>query len=153
MPSHPSDYRVIRSLAVTANDVVMAYETNRSRRDQQAVIRVTPPFNGRMRARLHLVRHGDTYDSASVEPLHIDPAALVTNPHAYPHATDTEAELRADPSTPYSVDAHYEYHRNAISAWRSAVSSRIGETVTLSGRHGPHTVLVKVLGKESGNVE
>ena len=39
------DPTVIRSLAVTADDVVAALEAN-ERRDAAAVLRVTPPFSG-----------------------------------------------------------------------------------------------------------
>lgn len=153
MPSHPDDYRVIRSIAVTVSDVVLAYETNQSRRKHRAVIRLTPPFNGRMRARLHLVRDGDTYSATQPEPIHIDPEALVSAVPAYPHAEDTEAALRRDASTEYSLEEHYTRHRNAVSTWRTAVSGRVVETVTITGRHGPHTVDVKALGTESGNLE
>ncbi|WP_336359818.1 hypothetical protein [Haladaptatus sp. ZSTT2] len=150
MPSHPDDYRVVRSIAVTASDVVMAHEANQSRRDQRAVIRLTPPFNGRMRARLHLVREGDAYQPPEPAPLHIDPEALIDAAPPYPHAEDTETALRAESDTQYTVEEHYERHRAAVDAWRTAVLSRLKETVTLVGRHGQHTVDVKVLGDESG---
>ncbi|WP_338729451.1 hypothetical protein [Haladaptatus sp. DJG-WS-42] len=150
MPSHSDDYRVVRSIAVTASDVVMAYEANQSRRDQRAVIRLTPPFNGRMRARLHLVREGDAYQPPVPAPLHIDPEAFIDAAPPYPHAEDTEAAIRAESDTQYTVEAHYERHRSAVSAWREAVLSRLSKTVTLAGRHGQHTVDVKVLGNDSG---
>lgn len=153
MPSHPDDYRVIRSIAVTASDVVMAYETNQSRRPERAVIRLTPPFNGRMRARLHLVREGDLYPADQPPPIHIDPADLVGDVPALPHAEETEAELRRENPAKYSVEEHYRRHRAAVSTWRNSVSSGIVETVRITGRHGPHIVDVKALGKDSGTFE
>jgi hypothetical protein len=48
------DPATIRSVAVTVDDVLTALEA-RQRTDTRAVLRVTPPFAGRMRARLHVV--------------------------------------------------------------------------------------------------
>ena len=50
----PVNPTVIRSVAVTTADVVAALETNETT-SKRAVLRVLPPFNGRMRARLHLM--------------------------------------------------------------------------------------------------
>ncbi|MFB6251790.1 MAG: hypothetical protein ABEI27_08930 [Halobellus sp.] len=57
----------IRSLAVTTTDVVDALEA-RVRRQRRIVLRVTPPFSGRMRARLHdagVVEDADAGPSAA----------------------------------------------------------------------------------------
>ena len=56
------DPTVVRSLAVHADDVVQALETNaRADGEVEAILRVTPPFSGRMRARLHLAgREGES---------------------------------------------------------------------------------------------
>ncbi|GAA0258711.1 hypothetical protein [Halobaculum roseum] len=51
--SDDSDPAVIRQLAVTADDVLAALEA-RDRGRREAVLRITPPFSGRMRARLHV---------------------------------------------------------------------------------------------------
>src|SRR6056297_3579117 len=48
----------IRSVAVTRADVVTALESN-LRSDGRTVLRVTPPFSGRMRARLHEMGTGE----------------------------------------------------------------------------------------------
>ncbi|WP_311173190.1 hypothetical protein [Halobellus ordinarius] len=57
----PTDPRRIRALAVTTEDVVDAFEAS-VRGGRELVLRVTPPFSGRMRARLHAV---DVVESAA----------------------------------------------------------------------------------------
>ncbi len=95
---HP-DPRSISSIAVTSSDVVDAFvytQTNPGR----AVIRVTPPFHGRMRARLH-VYHVD--DGAATGAIHLDPAHVLERSvvAAYPNF---EAPMPA-PSTGVSDSA------------------------------------------------
>jgi hypothetical protein len=50
---------VVRSIAVTSGDVVAALELNWTS-DDDATLRITPPFSARMRARLHVDRTGET---------------------------------------------------------------------------------------------
>jgi hypothetical protein len=57
VPSESSDPILVRSIAVTSGDVVAALELNRTS-DDEATLRVTPPFSARMRARLHVDRTG-----------------------------------------------------------------------------------------------
>lgn len=135
----PSDIRVV---AVTAEDVVAAAETNRTS-DKRAVLRVTPPFSGRMRARLHVCLP----DDSDAETLHLDPESLL-DPEAppYPRPAATEDELRADPDVTYTVERHRDRHERAVEEWRSAISEAIGETVTIDTPDGPHDIQVTVLG-------
>lgn len=118
MPS--DDPAAIRTVAVTAGDVVTALEANR-RRDADAVLRVTPPFSGRMRARLH--RAGREADYGDPEPVHLDPALLVADPPPYPTPDDTEDALRD--AGEYSPERHREAHAAAVEAWRGAVRDSI----------------------------
>ena len=136
------DYRAVRSLAVHAEDVVTALETTR-RGDSGTVLRVTPPFSGRMRARIH-VEHADEYDT-SPEPIHIAPSRLVKNVPAYPTPDATEERLR-DSDIEYTVERHHERHTAAVSDWRERVADAIVESVVLDGEFGPHRVAVAVLG-------
>jgi hypothetical protein len=132
----------IRSLAVTAEDVVAAVETNRTS-DRTAVLRVTPPFSGRMRARLH-VKIDDTDASDTIE---LDPETLLeADAPDYPRPAETEDRLRTDPDTEYSVEKHRQRHEAAVEAWRTALPEHIRSAVTLSTSTGPHTVDVSVLG-------
>ena len=136
------DYRAIRSLAVHAEDVVTALEAN-ERSDSGTVLRVTPPFSGRMRARIH-VEHTGEYNT-NPEPIHITPSRLVGGVPAYPTPDATEEQLR-DSDIEYTVERHHERHTAAVSDWRERVADTIVESVVLDGEFGPHRVAVAVLG-------
>ena len=153
--SPPStDPRRIESLAVTGSDVIDSLEAA-ARGDREIVLRVTPPFSGRMRARLHdadAVRAsgnrgpaGDGSDGADAAPIHIPPTRLVADPPAYPTVDDTEDDLRAS-ETAYSRERHRQRHQAAVEAWRTAVRERLVEEVTLPTAAGPTTVSVAYLG-------
>ena len=131
----------VRSVAVTAEDVLAALEARRQR-DAPVVLRMTPPYSGRMRARLHVRAGGD--DPRAV---HIDPAGfLAESAPPYPDATGTGGQLRADPSVEYTVERHHERHRRALEAWREAVRDHFVDEVTVETPEGERTVDVVVLG-------
>ena len=138
---------VIRSVAVTTADVVAALETNETT-SKQAVLRVLPPFNGRMRARLHLVSDRAADSDRPEEALYLDPETLAPGAPAYPRPSETAAELRANPEEPYSVERHHEYHAEAVAQWRKAVAEQITETVTVESSTGDHEIRVRPLYKE-----
>ncbi len=120
-----------------------AVETNCTT-DREAVLRVTPPFSGRMRARLHVV-HGKT--AASPRPIHVDPERLLgPDTPAYPRPADTEDELRADPDETYTVDRHREYHADRVAAWRGKLRESVGDRATIETPAGPTEVDVHLLG-------
>lgn len=137
------DYRDIRSIAVHREDVVTALEANQQG-DSGAVLRVTPPFSGRMRARLH-VEHTDEYD-ATPAPIHVPPSRLVADPPVYPTPDTTEERLRGHDDIDYTVERHHERHAAAVADWRESVADAIAESVTLDGAFGSHRVAVAVLG-------
>ena len=118
------DPTTVRSVAVTREDVVRALEL-RERGGPRAVLRVTPPFSGRMRARLHV--DGREGGSTAPAPLRGPPGRFVGDPPPLPTA-----------------DA--ERHERALAGWRRAVGERIVETTTLETPEGPHRVAVAVLG-------
>jgi hypothetical protein len=130
---------VVRSVAVTVDDVVTALETTR-RSGRSTVLRLTPPFSARMRARLH--RPSVTDESGDA--VHLDPAALVENPPPYPDPDRTEDELRA--AGEYSRERHRERHADAVDAWRAAVRESVADTVTIETAAGETRVAVKPLG-------
>jgi hypothetical protein len=136
----PTDVRV---LAVTTDDVVTAIEAN-ERRDVGAVLRVTPPFSGRMRARLH--REGGERDYDDPPPIHVPPDRFVDAVPPFPSADDTEDELRSDPATTYSRERHRERHAAAVEAWRTRVRESILDSVSIPTPEGPHEVRVATLG-------
>jgi hypothetical protein len=133
---------MIRSIAVTTADVVSALELNQTSSDH-AVLRVTPPFEGRMRARLHIEQDG--YDREP-RPIHIEPSALVTDLPDYPRPGETADELRADPEETYTVERHRDYHAAAVDDWRERVSGTVRDQITLDTPDGPHEVAVSLLG-------
>lgn len=138
----PSDPEVIRSIAVSREDVVAAVETNRTT-GREAVLRVTPPFSGRMRARLH-VRIDQATDGGAV---HVDPERLLTDDApAYPRPAETEDALRADPEAEYTVERHRERHEQAVETWRREVGDSIRDSITLSFTDCSISVAVYALG-------
>lgn len=136
------DPRTIRSIAVTVDDVVTALEAvERDRGD--VVLRVTPPFNGRMRARLHLAGSEGTYDG-DVDPIHVDPRRLVADTPPFPSVDETEDRLRERGA--YDVETHRREHERAVDAWRRSVAEHVVARATVETAAGPHEVDVKRLG-------
>ena len=148
----PSDPRRIGSLAVTESDVVDALEAA-ARGGRAIVLRVTPPFSGRMRARLHdagaVDPDGDPEappgDADGAVPVRIPPDRFVADPPPYPTVDDTEDELRAS-ETPYTRERHRKRHREAVEAWRETVRDRLVVEITLATDPEPTTVSVAYLG-------
>jgi len=142
------DPTAIRSIAVTVDDVLAAYEADRQR-DVPVALRITPPFSGRMRARIH-AGSGD-YD-ARPAPIHVQASDLVDEEEAGPYPTPdrTEDELRADPDASYSPERHHDYHAERVAAWRRRARDAIVEAVRIDTPDGGHEVAVKPLGSGDG---
>jgi hypothetical protein len=134
-----ADPTAIGHIAVTTDDVVTALETN-WRSDRHTVLRITPPFSGRMRARLH--RPASGADPAPA--VHVEPSTLVDDPPPYPSADDTADRLRQ--ADAYTTARHHDRHTEAVSAWRDAVRDALVDSVALSTGAGPHSVSVTYLG-------
>lgn len=138
------DPTVVQTVVVTADDLRSALETNRSS-GEHAVLRLTPPFSGRMRARLH-VELDDEYDQTPA-PIHVEPRRFVDDSvSAYPRPADTEDELRADPDREYTVERHREHHAEAIEQWREQVPDAVKPTTTVDTPAGTTTVDISLLG-------
>lgn len=139
----------IRTIAVTASDVVTAAEAGHRGGDDEGrtVLRITPPFSGRMRARIHQARPDEYADADPPHPVHVPPADLLgPAAPAYPTPSDTEDELRADPDAEYTPERHRERHVAAVEAWREQARAAIADTVTLRTPARDHEVSVAVLG-------
>jgi hypothetical protein len=137
------DPTVIRSLAVHTDDVVSALEANAAR-GADAVLRVTPPFNGRMRARLHLAGGEGAYDT-DPEPIHVAPERLLDGEAPpYPTPDETEDELRERGE--YSPDRHREYHAERVDGWRETLRDHLADRITLPAVAAGHDVDVLTLG-------
>lgn len=138
----PTDPKTVRVLAVTTSDVLSALEAN-ERRGRAVVLRVTPPFAGRMRARLHR-RGGEGDYDGSVRPIHVPPERFVDVTPPFPTVDETEDELRAEGS--YTRERHRERHAAAVDAWRETVRASLAERVTVETPEGLHDVRVSYLG-------
>jgi len=136
-----ADPTAIRSIAVRGDDLAAALEAE-MRSGGDAVLRITPPFSGRMRARLH-VPGDDTYDEPA--PIHVDPRELVEGPPAYPEPAETEDALRAEPEVEYTRERHRERHQEAVAAWREGVRECVVDEVALATDGGAHPVTVTIL--------
>ena len=137
------DPTVIRVLAVTTDDIVTALEAN-ERRDAGAVLRVTPPFAGRMRARLHIAGTERAYDEPA--PLHVQPERFVSRVPPFPTPDATEDQLRSDPDVEYTPERHRCRHETAVERWRSSVRDVLVERVTIDVPAGEHEVRLATLG-------
>jgi len=143
----------LRSIAVHRDDVATALEAT-LRSDREVVLRVTPPFSGRMRARLHSVGPGsgsgpasesgseseptaeheggtESESTAEPSPLHVDPQSLVADAPPYPEVDQTAAD---HPDT--DVDTRRERHTEAVEAWRTAVRGSVVDTVSIEAGDG-----------------
>jgi len=130
-----TDPSVLQSLAISAEDLLAAMEAN-ARGGPDTVLRVTPPFSGRMRARLHVVQTGD--DEATV---HISPQTLLDgDAPAYPTPDETADELRLREDLEYSVDRHREYHEQQVEDWRAALLDHVADGVRLPEGDGEITI-------------
>lgn len=133
------DPRAIRSVAVTVDDVVAALEATRSA-NRNAVLRITPPFAGRMRARIHVAGGEGAYDG-DAEPIHLDPDSLVTDVPDYPTADETVAEGSAN-----DLETRRQRHTERVEAWRETVRQRLRTEITIETPSGTVDVQLHSLG-------
>ena len=115
----------IRSIAVHREDVASALEAT-LRSDREVVLRVTPPFSGRMRARLHAL-DADALDGGGASeggdapvPIHVDPRDLVADVPPYPEVDETAAD---HPDA--DVETRRERHAEAVESWRERVRESV----------------------------
>lgn len=124
-----SDPEAVETVVVHAEDVVTAYEA-RARSDERAVLRVTPPFSARMRARIHVHRPGEYDGQDGPRPIHLLPGRLLAGDRPpYPEPDETARELedgeRPDP------ERHYEHHSAAVAEWRERAREHVRDTATV----------------------
>jgi hypothetical protein len=144
MAGPSEDPTVIHSLVIHLEDLFAAFEVTRQR-GRQAVLRVTPPFSGRTRARLH-VPQDDEYDAAP-RPVHVAPERLLAeNAPEYPHPDVTEDALRDDPDHQYTVERHRERHEAAVETWRASARDYVRDSITIKASGTAWTADVVVLG-------
>ncbi|MFC7019615.1 MULTISPECIES: hypothetical protein [Haloarcula] len=142
----------IRSLAIHAQDLVAAAEAN-ARETKRVVLRVTPPYSGRMRARLHVVDGDGGEDGSSDEDgdggedgtVHVEPETLLGDAvPPFPTPDVTEDELREASDDAYSVERHRTYHEERVREWREAVPTHVVDAVVVPAVG--HEVSISILG-------
>jgi hypothetical protein len=126
----------IRSIAVSADDVVDAFVYGQEN-PGSAVLRVTPPFHGRMRARLHVYRVDDTQLTGAV---HLSPADVLSDAvvDAYPRLKDDQVRE--------SNDRTRQRHAEDVESWRDRARNGIVETVPIETDEGQRWIELKTLG-------
>ncbi|SDJ44836.1 hypothetical protein [Natronorubrum texcoconense] len=133
------DPTAIRSLALSPADAADAYAYTREN-PGEAVLRVTPPFHGRMRARIHVYHLDDTELTGAV---HVAPQVVIADDVVDDYPT-LETELEdVDPS---ETDRVRRRHGEAVEAWQKRAREAIVDEVTLETDDGPHPVEIKRIG-------
>lgn len=144
-PPVSGDPTTIRSVAVTVDDVVTALEAT-TRGGREAVLRITPPFPPRARARLHVAGgEGSAGYEGDVDPIHVDPRRLVDDDApGYPEVDATADRLAS--AGEFTEDDLYEAHTDAVATWRERVRDHVVDAAELDLEGGTHAVEVKRLG-------
>jgi len=131
----------IEYLVVTVEDVVAALEATLGT-GRETVLRITPPFSGRMRARLHVT--DATVAAENLNPIHVDPRALVEPVPSYPTAAETAEEL--DSPDDINTERHEAAHSERLAEWRDTVRRSIATEATIETPAGSISVTVQSLG-------
>lgn len=179
--SGAADPTVIRTVAVRSDDAVTALESNRrtgsSRGDDggRVILRVTPPFHGRMRARLHRATTADAPDAVRTDESGESGTASDASSHRSgqrvapgvgakahegavhvvpaslfesvpPYPTVDGTGDRLRARGTYSRERHRERHERSVAGWRRAVRRRRAAEATLDTTVGTHDVTLAWLG-------
>ena len=136
-----ADPTVIEYLVVTVEDVIAALEATLGT-GRETILRITPPFSARMRARIHVADTAGDYEPP--KPIHVDPRALVESVPSYPTAAETAAEL--DDPDDINTERHEATHTDRLTAWRETVSQSIADEATIETQAGTISVTVQSLG-------
>jgi hypothetical protein len=133
------DPSAIRSLAVSPEDVVNAFAYGQEN-PGDAVLRVTPPFHGRMRARIHVYHVDDTHLTGAV---HLSPEDVLADEilEAYPRLEDERRNSKSD-----ETERLRRRHAEAIEAWQERARGAIVETALIDTDDGPQRVDLKRIG-------
>ena len=144
-PAGTSDPRAISTVVITLADVVAALEAALGT-GRDAVLRITPPFSGRMRARLHVAGGEGGYGDPA--PIHVDPTSLVDPVPDYPTAAETATAL--DSADAINTDRHEAAHTERVAEWRQSVRDNVVDTAEIDTPAGAVAIEVRWLGDHSG---
>ncbi|SEP61448.1 hypothetical protein [Natrinema salaciae] len=133
------DPSAIRSLALSPADAADAYVYSREN-PGEAVLRVTPPFHGRMRARIHVYHVDDTELTGAI---HLSPDDVIADEvlDDYP-----DLESRLDDAATEDADRIRERHAAAVADWQARAREAIVDAATIETDDGSHRVELKSLG-------
>lgn len=133
------DPSTIRSLAVSPEDVVNAFAYSQEN-PGDAVLRVTPPFHGRMRARIHVYRVDDTHLTGAV---HLSPEDILGDDalDEYPRLEDERRNSESN-----ETERLRRRHAEAIEIWQERARETIVETVAIDTVDGSQRVDLKRVG-------
>ncbi|APW97867.1 hypothetical protein CHINAEXTREME_08770 [Halobiforma lacisalsi AJ5] len=133
------DPSVIQSIAISPDDAVDAYVYTREN-PGEAVLRITPPFHGRMRARIHVYRVDDAHVTGAV---HVSAAEVIEDDvlEEYP---ELEGELEAVDDA--EAERIRKRHAEAVEEWQERAADAIVDAVALEVDGERREVEVKPLG-------
>ncbi|ELY67536.1 hypothetical protein [Natrinema versiforme] len=140
--SGEDDPGAIRSIALSPDDAVDAFVYGREN-PGDAVLRVTPPFHGRMRARIHVYRVDDTELTGAI---HLSPTEIIADEVVADYPDLESALADADAADPDATDRARDRHVEAVEEWQARAREAIVDSVALETDDGPHRVELKPLG-------
>lgn len=139
------DPETIRSVAISPEDAADAYAYTQEN-PGEAVLRITPPFHGRMRARIHVYRRDDAELTGAV---HISPADVIEDEvlAAYPEFDATAGSEPSSESESAGQPAQRrKRHAETVETWQERAREALVDTVSLETAGGSRQVELKPLG-------
>ena len=136
------DPSAVGTIVVTAADVVAALEASYRTATEETVLRVTPPFSARMRARIHVDRG---VSDPEPTPILLPPERFVDADCPEPPKPDeVEDVIRADPVETYTIEGHRDRYRETLERWRETVLDHVNDEVPVPATE--RNVTVGILG-------
>jgi hypothetical protein len=146
----------IETILVDADDIIEAMQRNRRDENErrQHVLRISPPFDGRVEASLHVSEDGTYYPpEVDPKPIHLQPEAFVgyESGDGPQHQTDipmpryceSRRIARDDFGEDVGDETVQEYHDEAMEMWEGRVRAALIDELTLKFA-APETADVQV---------
>jgi len=131
------DSAVIQTIVIKDEELLTAVEA--SKRGSSTTLRVTAPFDPRMRARLHVRQPGDCDDPRQVL---VPPERLVDDDcPPLPRADDTADAVMSN-GDDFSLEQQRDRHVAAVESWRKAVLAHVVDSVELPALDQPVTISI-----------
>jgi len=130
-----ADPAVIETIVIKDEELLTAVEANK--RGSPTTLRVTAPFNPRMRARLHVRQPGDGDDTRQVL---VPPERLIDEQCPPLPRPDDTADTVLSEATEFSVEEQHDRHVAAVESWRATVPAHVVDRVELPALDDPVTI-------------